>query len=96
QHALISGTSYDEFLVVIRHVGGSPERTNVRNCRIPGIQGDWVANSANALMLLSESGACSLSVPPTGNITVRWVPPLAGNKLLGDSWRLYGIDWSGH
>ncbi|MDE0032123.1 MAG: hypothetical protein OXU75_03210, partial [Deltaproteobacteria bacterium] len=93
QHALISGTSYDEFVVIARHVAGNPTRTMIRSCRIPGIQGDWVANAANPVHLIGESGNCSLVAPATGNLTVTWAAPLAGQKIAGDTWRLYGVDW---
>ena len=93
QHALISGTSYDEFLIVVRHVSGNPVRTHIRSCRIPGIQGDWLANAAHAVVLTGEGGACTLTAPTTGNLTLTWVTPLSGNKILGDMWRLYGVDW---
>ena len=93
QHALISGTSYDEFVVIARHVAGNPTRTMIRSCRIPGIQGDWLANAANPVHLISESGNCSLVAPATGNLTVTWAAPLAGQKIAGDTWRLYGVDW---
>ncbi|MDD9990373.1 MAG: hypothetical protein OXP75_01090 [Rhodospirillales bacterium] len=93
QHALISGTSYDEFLIVVRHVSGNPVRTHIRSCRIPGIQGDWLANAAHDVVLTGEGGACTLTAPATGNLTLTWVTPLSGNKILGDMWRLYGLDW---
>ncbi|MDE0219365.1 MAG: hypothetical protein OXJ90_08855 [Spirochaetaceae bacterium] len=93
QHALISGTSYDEFIVIARHVAGNPTRTMIRSCRIPGIQGDWVANAATPVHLISESENCSLVAPVTGNLTVTWAAPLAGEKIAGDTWRLYGVDW---
>ena len=93
QHALISGTSYDAFIVVARHVAGNPTVTHIRSCAIPGVQGDWLANAAHAVRLISESGACTLTAPATGNLTVTWAAPLAGQKILGDSWRLYGVDW---
>ncbi|MDE0383815.1 MAG: hypothetical protein OXI22_08035 [Defluviicoccus sp.] len=93
QHALISGTSYDEFVLTARHVAGNPTRTMIRSCRIPGIQGDWVANAANPVHLISESGNCSLVAPATGNLTVTWAAPLGGQKIAGDTWRLYGVDW---
>ena len=93
QHALISGTSYDEFLIVARHVAGNPVNTHIRSCRVPGIQGDWLANASHGVTLTGEGGACKIVAPMTGNLTVTWASPLAGQKIVGDTWRLYGIDW---
>lgn len=78
---------------MVRHIAGNPVRTVIRSCTIPGIQGDWLANATHAVVLTSEGGACTLTAPTTGNLTLTWVSPLAGQKIAGDTWRLYGVDW---
>lgn len=88
---LISGNSWDELVVIVRHAAST--RTYINRCVIPGIQGDWLANATNPLTLQDAGGVCRLTVPASGALTLQWDPPLSGNKLLGDSWRLYGVKW---
>ena len=91
---IAAGRGYDDHILIVRHLAGNPQNLHIIQCHIPGIQGDWAATNSAPINLQGPNGSgCSMQVPPDGKITINWTTPLAGQKIAGDSWRLYGVDW---